>query len=364
MTSLLRGNLPGNAQVPPPRRIHSAAGQGAAAFSLAAGYSRRPPALSTVPTPAPGFEVALSGCSVEPRKPRTSALTARTGGRRGPPRVGELLRHRRGTADRERRGTGAHARSFGRGGGAAVSLLADGAEWGGPPARRAERQEARPGDGSRRRRRRADPGRLHVPRPVRRPRSHLRQDQRHARRERVARAAPAGAVAEPRPRLAVRCRAGRSGVGQVLRGRRAASEDGQDAGRGRYSGEGRLRPTPRSGLDGSAEAQGDHPGPAKRREPRGRPDAPGDDPLPQPRRRHAARVGAARAALRRRAQEGHQALPVDAPHRLPPAHLRAGRRLERVLEREEGVRGRAFRRRTCRRCRSSSRSPRSDSGTR
>ena len=38
----------------------------------------------------------------------------------------------------------------------------------------------------------ADPGGLHLPRPVRRPRPDLRQDQRHARRERLAGAAPAG----------------------------------------------------------------------------------------------------------------------------------------------------------------------------
>ena len=44
LPSLDRGNLPGNAQVPSGRRIYSAAGQGAAAISLAAGYSRRPPA--------------------------------------------------------------------------------------------------------------------------------------------------------------------------------------------------------------------------------------------------------------------------------------------------------------------------------
>ena len=44
--------------------------------------------------------------------------------------------------------------------------------------------------------------------------------------------------------------------------------------------------------------------------------------------------------FREGASEGHEALPVDAPHRLPPADLRGGRREQRVQQREEGVRGR------------------------
>ena len=90
-----------------------------------------------------------------------------------------------------------------------------------------------------------DPGRLHLPRPVRRPRPHLRQDERHARREHLAGAAAAGALAEPRPRLAVRRRPGRPRVGQVLRGGRHPPEDGQDARRGGDRRQGRLRPPAR-----------------------------------------------------------------------------------------------------------------------
>ena len=57
---------------------------------------------------------------------------------------------------------------------------------------------------------------------------------------------------------------------------------------------------PRRASGPAARAQGGHPRPAQRREPRGRPDPPRVDPLPQPGRRHAALVGAARAALRQR----------------------------------------------------------------
>ena len=48
-------------------------------------------------------------------------------------------------------------------------------------------------------------------------------------------------------------------------------------------GQDRLRPPARRGEHRREEAQGDHPRPAQRREPRGRPDPPRDDPLPQPR---------------------------------------------------------------------------------
>ena len=43
-----------------------------------------------------------------------------------------------------------------------------------------------------------------------------------------------------------------------------------------------------AGSTPGGQAQGDHPRPAQRREPRGRPDPPRDGPLPQPRARHAA----------------------------------------------------------------------------
>ena len=119
-----------------------------------------------------------------------------------------------------------------------------------------------------------------------------------------------------------------------------------------------------AGNDERQEAKGDHPGPAERREPRGRPDAPRVHPLPQPRRRHAPELGAAFPAVRDCARARHQALPVDAAHRLPPAHLRTGRREQRLHERPEGVRGRRDADRRSRRCRSSSRSPPSGSVTR
>ena len=44
------------------------------------------------------------------------------------------------------------------------------------------------------------------------------------------------------------------------------------------------------------------------------------------------------AALREGARARHQALPVDDPHRLPAADLRAGRRQQRVHRRAQGVR--------------------------
>ena len=126
----------------------------------------------------------------------------------------------------------------------------------------------------------------------------------------------------------------------------------------------RLRPAARRGQHGREEAQGDHPRPAQRREPRGRADAPGDDPLPQPRGRHAARRRPGRAEVRQGARDRHEALPVDDPHGLPAADRQAGGGERRLQQRAQGVRGRAPRRPTCRRCRSSSRSPASGSGTR
>ena len=153
-------------------------------------------------------------------------------------------------------------------------------------------------------------------------------------------------------------------VGQVLRGRRHPPEDGEDGRDRRHPGEAGLRPSARRGIDGAEKRKAIIPDPAKRREPRGRPDAPGLHPLPQPRRRHAPGSCASRAALRKSPGEGHQALPVDAPHRLPASHLRARRRQRGLQQRAEGVRGGSCRRRTSRRCPSSSRWPPSASGTR
>ena len=218
--------------------------------------------------------------------------------------------------------------------------FADGAERHPTPTRGTQSAKARPGDGVRRGGSVAGTCRLHVPRPVRRPRPDLRQDERHARRAHLAGGPGAGALAEPRPRLALRRGPDRSGLGQVLRGRRHPPEDGQDGGGRRHSREAGLRPSSRRGIDGRGEAESDHPGSAKRREPRGRPDAPGVHPLPQPGGRHAPRPCASLAALPKGQGEGHQALPVDAAHRLPTSHLRSGRRQRGVHERTEGLRGR------------------------
>ena len=81
-------------------------------------------------------------------------------------------------------------------------------------------------------------------------------------------------------------------------------------------------------------------------------------------RRHAARLGARRPALRHGPRARHQALPVDDPHGLPAAHLPPERGQRRLQQRPQGVRGRRRRRPTSRRCRSSSPSPPSGSGTR
>ena len=71
------------------------------------------------------------------------------------------------------------------------------------------RREVVGGDRRGRRRRVPDPGRVHVSRPVRRPRPDVRQDERDARRGRLPCRAPPGALAQPRPRLALRSRSGR-----------------------------------------------------------------------------------------------------------------------------------------------------------
>ena len=57
-----------------------------------------------------------------------------------------------------------------------------------------------------------------------------------------------------------------------------------------FPDEERLRPAAGSGEHRREEAEGDHPGPPERREPRGRPDPHRDDPVPQPCGGHAARA--------------------------------------------------------------------------
>ena len=130
------------------------------------------------------------------------------------------------------------------------------------------------------------------------------------------------------------------GVAEVLRGGRDPPEGRHHRAGGRHRRQGGPRPAARRGLHERRQAQGDHPRPAERREPRGRADALRDDPLPQPRRRHAARVGAREPEVRQGARARHQALPVDAAHRLPAADLRGRRRQQRLQPAAQGVRGR------------------------
>ncbi len=264
-------------------------------------------------------------------------MNARAGGQgRGEPWFRELLRAWRGAAERERRRARPRARAGGRGPDGAVPVLADGAVRRGAPAGREGPAEAGGGDdegggdaGI------ADPVGLHLPGPVHRPRSDRRQDDGHVRRGRVAGGDAAGPLPRPRPRLAVRRRPVRPGVGRVLQ-RRPAAQRGHD----RQPGQGRLRPTPRRQGHRGRAAEGEHPRAAQRREPGRRPDARHVHPVPQPRLRHAAEVDAAGAALQPRPAQGDEALPVDDPHRLPAPDLPEVGRRGRVQERPQGVRGR------------------------
>ena len=88
-------------------------------------------------------------------------------------------------------------------------------------------------------------------------------------------------------------------------------------------GEDGLRPPARRRHDGRAEAQGGHPRPAQRREPRRRADAPRRSSASTTASSTRCRRYARRAALRAGARERRQALPVDAAPRLPAADLRA-----------------------------------------
>ena len=151
----------------------------------------------------------------------------------------------------------------------------------------------------------------------------LRQDERHARRATSRRRSCCRRARRASTSTPSTARADRSGVGEVLRAGPAPSQAGRTAA-ARGSRQARLRPPAGRRPHGDAEAQGDHPRSAQRREPRGRADAPRVHPLPQPRRRHPPHLGAPGAALRARTRDRHEALPVDAPHRLPAAHLRAG----------------------------------------
>ena len=140
----------------------------------------------------------------------------------------------------------------------------------------------------------------------------------------LAERAPAGALAEPRPRFPVRRRARRSRVGQVLRGGRSPPEGGKDGCRRGGPGHGRLRPS-RAGPGTTA---------AKKREAI-IPDPRNDENLAVAQthlafiRFHNRVVDTlpssvpAVTAFRQGARARHQALPVDAPNRLPASDLRA-----------------------------------------
>ncbi len=262
-------------------------------------------------------------CRCPPWAARPGTDPSDDGRHRGTAWLRDVLRDRRRAPRRERRGPCAHdgRRLRRRRAGAAVPLLADGAERRQPPTRRPAPQEAREPDDLRPRGILADPLRLYVPRAVRRPRPDLRQDERDVRPERAARAAARGSLPQPRPRLALRRGPDRSRIGRVLRGGRDPPQERHDRRGRRDPCEGRLRSAPRRGRHREGEADRDHPRPEERREPRGRADAPGLHPLPQPGRRHASEFGARRAALREGAQDRHEPLPVDAPHGLPAAHL-------------------------------------------
>ena len=134
-----------------------------------------------------------------------------------------------------------------------------------------------------------------------------------------------GPFAGARPRLAVRRGPGDPESAEFY-GRRPPPQD-----RARRCGPAATRRATGSTSRASApargkQAQGAHPRPAQRREPRGRADPRRVHPLPQPGRRHAARRRC-RPAQRfaHGARERRQALPVDAAHRLPAADLRRRR---------------------------------------
>ena len=157
---------------------------------------------------------------------------------------------------------------------------------------------------------------------------------------------PAELVQGRSPRLdldsLLRHRAGQPGIGQVLRGRRAAPQDRQHH-QDRLR---RLQEGPRP-ASGQRRAHGADPRPAQRREPHRRPDPPGDDPLPQQGRRRPAGLHARGPAVPQGPQAGHAALPVDAAPRLPAADRRPRRPRRRVRQRPQARRaGRRADRRT------------------
>ena len=151
-----------------------------------------------------------------------------------------------------------------------------------------------------------------------------------------------GPLAAARPRLAVRRRAGRRRVRQVLRGRRAAPEDRRHDQRSARTGAKVGHDLPRVGTGASKKAKRKALIPDPRndenlivaqthlamihfhnrvvdRQPTPRPRGPAVQPGPQ---------------------EGHPALPVADPARLPAADLQPGRARRRVHQRPEARRAR------------------------
>ncbi len=228
---------------------------------------------------------------------------------------------------------------------ATVPLLPGGAP--GTPPERHHHQEAGPRDGRGWGRRRDDPCRLHLPRPVRRPRPHHGPDPGRARPGRVAHDDAPEPLTAARPRLALRQRPRQPRVREVLRGRRHAPADGYDGpGRGR-EGQAAPRPSPRRQGRREGGAAGADPRPAQRREPDRRADPQRDDLLPQQGGRQDLEDPVPGAALRHRPQAGDPALPVAAAPRLPAADPGADHPQRRVHERSQARRaGRQADRRT------------------
>ena len=184
------------------------------------------------------------------------------------------------------------------------------------------------GDGRRRRGLVADPSRVHVPRTVRgpRPSPSTRRTSCSATTSRQRSSSPPA----PRAWTSTRCTAGGPNDPESEKFYEADKihlKMGTAMAAGGGPSQARPRPPARRRRHGEPAAEGNHPGSAKRREPRGRPGCilamirfhnRVVDTLPA-----AIPPG---AALRQGAPEGRQALPVDAEDGLPPAHLRARRR--------------------------------------
>ena len=203
------------------------------------------------------------------------------------------------------------------------------------------------------------PGRLHLPRPVRRPRP---DHGPHRRDARATTSRPTDLLQGRSPRLDLDSLYG-AGPGDPASAR-FFDADGLHLKTGRTIAVGadaaKDGPRPaacRHGPHPGGEAEGADPRPAQRREPDRRADPPRDDPLPQPGGRQAARLGAARRSGSARARKRvtlhyqwlirHDYLPrICRPrvarrrvHERPQAR-RAGRRADRRTDDADRVLGR------------------------